>query len=675
MEEGNDLLDQLQLVEGAREGGVHDVGFQLQPGGVDRFGRGVAARGRERTAEGLHGELRHVDRTALDGQCAGKVGDRHLLEQNLLQGGLQREVEILRNLDGRSGRCRFGGSLGGLSVALLRSRDGTHQLIEIEQRRLHVETSFEHVVAQEPAQVVRQLAVGGHVAPADRHQTLAQRQGHRRHGGRGALDPHLGQPLDVGAHPLDGERARSLHLLEPLLLDVGHAAGHLHVGRNQSGQRDRVLQRIDLLHGAEVHLAVGGCGELQVADRRGGRERRREGVAGHREPEVRNLYRSAVERAARVGRLGGHADAGHGLGQGGVFEAALPDAERQLEGRQAVADQASPGPGREGHLARGLQILEIPGVEGGDERQDFAELNLGRGQFQIHVDPFVGQGYPAVEHHADGVHAQRVVAQREDPLLHIGLQVGVDLRLDAVDEREALGPEEDLRCHGLELQVALGGREIASQIEIQRIDGGVHVGRIVVVAQDGIGDRHVAQGQPERRTGVLRVLIRLLLDLRSFLRGLHDIPVHPAVGALAAVDGGPVEQDAAHLEARVAEERHQVHHHRDPVGGDDRIPHEGLRAAYERQSVQLQRGVGKVAQQADIQLLEIETGRQHLVGFALHDIADLSLQDHRHDECDGQKRGDGNRRYLCKFFHILTFEFSVHRRKRVVSASRNPSLR
>ena len=65
------------------------------------------------------------------------------------------------------------------------------------------------------------------------------------------------------------------------------------------------------------------------------------GVAGHREPEVRNLYRSAVERAARVGRLGGHADAGHGLGQGGVFEAALPDAERQLEGRQAVADQAS----------------------------------------------------------------------------------------------------------------------------------------------------------------------------------------------------------------------------------------------------------------------------------------------------------------------------------------------
>ncbi len=95
--------------------------------------------------------------------------------------------------------------------------------------------------------------------------------------------------------------------------------------------------------------------------------------------------------------------------------------------------------------------------------------------------------------------------------------------------------------------------------------------------------------------------------------------------------GRTVQKDLAHLEAPVAEQRERADHHRDASRGEDRVAGEGVDAR-EAEPLQLQRGVGEVAQQADVEPVEIELGTQRSVGFALDDRGDLAAQQRRGDE-------------------------------------------
>ena len=150
---------------------------------------------------------------------------------------------------------------------------------------------------------------------------------------------------------------------------------------------------------------------------------------------------------------------------------------------------------------------------------------------------------------------------------------------------------------------------------------------------------------------------RRLLLAGSLLRGFHDIPVYGAVGQFAGVELGRGEDDLGYFEALVAEERKEIDDHRDALGGRDRVALEPP-DAHERQPPDLQRRMGQVAQQADVQFLEVETGLQQLVGFVFDDRGDLAPQRHGRHDGDGQQHGDDRGRDADEFLHC-EFGFSA----------------
>ena len=130
------------------------------------------------------------------------------------------------------------------------------------------------------------------------------------------------------------------------------------------------------------------------------------------------------------------------------------------------------------------------------------------------------------------------------------------------------------------------------------------------------------------------------------------------------------EDDLRHLESAVAEKRHQIDDHRNTPCGDDRVAFETV-DAHQRQPLQFHRSVGEMAQQADVEFLEIQPGGEHCIGLALHDVGDLAPERGRRDQGDSQDNDHGYNRDLHDFFHFL----SVLKTKTVVPASSNPILR
>ena len=507
------------------------------------------------------------------------------------------------------------------------------------------------MAAQEIADIVRQRARRFDVAAPHRDTQLRKGQRRRADAHRGAAHLHFGQSRECRRNPFDGEPPRSRDRLVTLPLDVGHPPRRLHVGRHDARQRDRIAQRIDLLHSPQIDLAGGGRLEAQVAHRRCGRERAAQRVARHRQREGRHVDGRSVGRPARIGRPGIDRNARHGLGQRGVFEAAVAHGQRRFEGRQPVARQHAFGPCVERQLPRSGQVLEIARVEGRNQRQDVAELDFRTVDAHVHLGAVVRQRHPAVEAQSDRIEAQSVVGESETLVFQIGVERDVGRQIGVAQQRHPAGRIREAMRLQPQVEVAALARQVAAQAQVERIDTGAHSRRVVLIADDGLRQTHVAHPQTEGRR-----LVRLgrLLLLRRFVRRFHHVPVHAAVGEFARMQMRLVDEQFGHLVARIAEERHQVDDHRDAPDRSQRIPFE-RRGADDRQPLQLDRSVREMAQQTQVERTEIDFGGEQFTRLFLHDVAHLRFECERHDERDGDEHDRHDRNDFQKLFHTMEF--------------------
>ncbi len=225
----------------------------------------------------------------------------------------------------------------------------------------------------------------------------------------------------------------------------------------------------------------------------------------------------------------------------------------------------------------------------------------------------------------------------------------------------------------------------------------MHARGVVVVAERTAGYAHVAHREAERRRR-RRFVLGFFGRLGLLRRGFHHIPVHGAVGPLVRMELRTVEQHLGHLEALVAEERHEVHDHRNAVRSQDRVALETLRAR-EGQVFQFERRVGEMAQQAQVERAEVEPRGKPRIGFASDHFAEGSAERHRHHEGRRQQQGQRDARNFQRFLHNRYLRFvkfllsargcgtrcrsppahavycPIRRRNSVVSQRSNPQLR
>ena len=594
---------------------------------------------------------------------ARNVADRHFPEEHFAQIGVEREIQVARHLDGLH---RLGGNRFTFS-RLGRRGHGFHDLVQVEQFGLHVEASRKHVAPQQIADVTRQLAVGREVALADRHPEFAE--GHRggRDGSRGAADVHRRQTRKRQPQLLDGEGALRTEFFVAVFLNVGHAARDFEIRGDLAAQLDALLQRVDLLHGPQIDTPGSRGAEYGIADEIRGVEGRRNGVPGHLKAEFRKIDDRFVHHAPGIRHLGGDVDAGHGFRERGVLEAAVADLGFQFKGRKRRTAHLALGPKRHRELAARRKVFELPGVERRNERQHVFELHLVAAGREVHDHGIVAQLDPAVEPHRNGVQPQRVAREGEAVVRQIGVDHRDEFRLGAAQQRNAARDEAHLLRREPQIEVGAVGRHVAPEPQRKGRGRETHVRRIVLVADRSVRNPEIAHRHPERR-GFGRLFGGSLL--RGFVRRLHHVPVDGPVGQLVRMHGRRREDHLGHLEPAVAEQRHQVDDHRNPLRGDDRVALEAVHA-HQREPFQIQRSVREMAQQADVELLEIELRREHFIGFALHDVGDLAPQRKRHDQGDRQNNGHHDGRDLHELFHSA----SVLIAKTVVAASSNPILR
>ncbi len=120
-------------------------------------GRRVAARCGSRTSEELHTQAAERQSSVRHAHFAGDAADGHLLEQHLLQLGIERKVEVARDFERLRGSRRLGGRLGSSFPAggFFVGRHGVHDLVQVEQLGFHVEAPRKHVAPQQVADVTR----------------------------------------------------------------------------------------------------------------------------------------------------------------------------------------------------------------------------------------------------------------------------------------------------------------------------------------------------------------------------------------------------------------------------------------------------------------------------------------------------------------------------------------
>ena len=469
------------------------------------------------------------------------------------------------------------------------------------------------------------------------------------------------------AQPLDDERSRRADPLVAALFDVGHTARNLHVGGNQTAQLHPLFERIHLSDGPQIDTAVHRGTERRVADQIGRIGRRRKRIPGHPEREFREVEFGLIRHAAGIGDPDVDVDAVHRLGQRRVLETAVAHLRPKLERRKRRAAHFAARPERHRKFAAGRKIAEVAGIEGRNERKHVLELHLVAAGRDIHGHGVVFQLHPAVETYLDGVQAQFVLREGKTAVSQIGRNHRIQLRFGAAEHRNTARNQPHALGRQPQVEVGLVGRHVAPQAKRQRCGREAHARRIVLVTDRRVADPEVADRKAERRR--FRIGGGLLFAL-SLFRSLHNVPVHPAVGEFVRMKRRLRKDDLRHLKPLVAEKRHHIHDHRNPLRGDDRIARKRL-LAHQRQSLQIERSTGKMAQQADVQLLEIEPRIEHRIGLTLHNLGDLAPQHHRRHQSDHQHDGHHDGRNLHEFFHHL----SVLKAKTVVSTSSNPTLR
>ena len=396
-------------------------------------------------------------------------------------------------------------------------------------------------------------------------------------------------------------------------------------------------------------------------------ERRRNGVPGHLKAEFRQVDDRLVHHAAGIRHLGGDVDAGHGLRERGVLETAVADLSLQFKGRKRRTAHLPLGPKGHRELAARREVFEFPGVERRNERQHVFELHLVAARREVHGHGIVTQFDPAVEPHRNGVQPQRVAREGETAVRQVGVDHRDEFRLGAAQQGNAARNETHLLRREPQVEIGAVGRHIAPEPQRKGRGRKTHVRRVVLIADRGVRNPEIAHRHPERRR-FGRLFGGSLL--RGLVRRLHHVPVDGSVGQFVRMHGRRREDHLRHLEPAVAEERHQVDDHRNPLRGDDRVALKTVHA-HQCEPFQIQRSVREMAQEADIEFLEIELRREHFIGFALHDVGDLAPQRKRRDQGDRQHDGHHDGRDLYELFHFA----SVLIAKTVVAASSNPILR
>ena len=306
------------------------------------------------------------------------------------------------------------------------------------------------------------------------------------------------------------------------------------------------------------------------------------------------------------------------------------------------------GPHVERQLARGREIAEILGIESRNQRQHVLEQHLAASGRQVHRNgAALLEVHPTVERQGDGVKPERIVRECETVVLEVGGNRSIEFGFGAAQQGNPARDETHLP--GIEPQREVGplGRHVAPQPQRQRSSGKGHAGGIVLVTNRRIGNPEITQLQPERRR--FGLLLGLLVGF--FVRGLHDVPVHSSVGQFVSVQRRGRKDDFGDLEPLVAEERQQVDDHRNTPCGNDGVALETLRT-HEGQPLELDRRMGEMAQQTDVQLLEIEFCRQHGVGLALDDFGHFAPQRHRSHNDDRQQYGRDNGRNPERLLHV-----------------------
>ena len=398
-----------------------------------------------------------------------------------------------------------------------------------------------------------------------------------------------------------------------------------------------------------------------------------ERVVPHPQAERRDVDHRAVHHPAGVGHARLDVDVGDRLGKRSILETAVAHAQLEAEGRQLGAAQLTFGPERERQLARSREAAVVARIEGRDERQHILELDALAAQTEVHRHGIVTQLGPAVERRLDGVEPQLVLLQLEAVLLKVGRHIGIQLDFGIAQQRHHTRREGRLLGAHPQIERALRRREVAAQAQQreQRAERGVR--RVVDVGECRVGDAEVAHREAEGRARVGALLLRGSLRLGLLLRGFHQQPVHAAVGELAGPQVGLRDEQLAHLQPPVTEQRPGVDHHREAPYGGDGIPLEGGHT-HERHPLQLERGVGEVAQQADAQPLEVEPRDEHRVGLGTDQFGNLAAQEDGGRQHDHQQDGNDRHRNFQKLFHRSTFLF-MSKRNRVLPTSSNPHVR
>ena len=114
----------------------------------------------------------------------------------------------------------------------------------------------------------------------------------------------------------------------------------------------------------------------------------------------------AVGAAAGVGDREVHGDIPRGEREIGVLEGGVVHLGVERKGRERVLAVLALDAAVDGDRAGGLHLLEVVGVDGGDQRQDVPELRAGRGEREVEGELLTGRSGGARDAELEVVEAE-----------------------------------------------------------------------------------------------------------------------------------------------------------------------------------------------------------------------------------------------------------------------------
>ncbi len=602
---------------------VHRVHREVEvEGGALGNGRLVETAGHHAAAQHPHPEVVQRDALVLHPQPAPRVLHLELAEQHPSSRGAEGEVHVRRHRD----------HLRRLLVGA--------PLVQVEGPAVDRRLAAQLLVAHREAQQVVERAGGAHVAAADaRHE--------RRELGaaRGETEPRrvdregVRQRLRAEGEPRDVHRARRGDAVVLARVHPRLPRAHLDVGGHEPGELAHVVQ----LDGARQVGEIDAPRELElhvgIAHRRPQHQPAVHRPAAHRGVEALHSHHGAVHVAARVVDREVERDVLRREREVGIAKGAVlhlrADRERREDARPVLPLHLA----GHGHGARGLHALEVARVDGGDEREDVAEVGAGRGEREVERGRALAERDRTGEVEDQVVHAEPVVGECEALRAHVGRHVGVERHGHSAQVRHPRHAERDAARAHVRAEVQLVAREVAAQGDVERVHHGGQLRVAVVVAHAPVADHELAQREGDRAR----------VGRGGLLAGAHDVPVGRAVLQHHQPGNGALQLHLTHHDrvaaAQVADHAPQVEHHAETLRGEQRVPLEPVHAG-DAQPVQPEGGVGEVADQTQPHAvpahLRVHGARDRLLHARLDAVAEEEGEENEEEEHRAERGGDAD---------------------------------